>query len=105
MSALTMSMDGALKMSDKKKKTIQISVVEQDHDLKRKAGQLKKFHEKGHPVRLELRLRGWRQTSRTGDAMAQANRLLSFADVEEKKVGPLKWANTTLSCHIHPQSP
>lgn len=88
-------------MSDMKKKTIKISVVEQMHDLTRKAKQLAKFHEKGHPVRVELRLKR-REASRTADALTQANQLIALSEVEEKKVGPFKWANTTLSCHVHP---
>lgn len=86
---------------DKKKKTIQISVVEQDHDLQRKAKQLAKFHEKGHPVRVELRLKGRSQRHRIEDARKQAEKFLLLSEVNPAKITELKWAGTSLSCHVH----
>lgn len=86
----------------KKVKTLRVGVDEAINDLTRKAKQLASFHEKGHPVRIELRLRGQRQAHRTGDALAKVNALVGLSEIEEKKWGPLKWAGPTLSMHVHP---
>ena len=86
----------------KKTKALRVGVDEAINHLTRKVKQLAAFHEKGHPVRVELRLRGQRQAHRTGDAMTKLTTLMGLSEVEEKKWGPLKWAGTTLSMHIHP---
>ena len=86
----------------KKHKTIKLSVDIAEADRARKASQAVKFLEKQIPVRIELTLKGVRQSSRTGDAMLTMNRFISDTGHPDKKVNPLKWSNTTLQTYLHP---
>lgn len=86
----------------KKNKTIKLSVDIGEADRTRKAKQALAFLEKKIPVKVELRLRGWRQQNRTGDAMLTMNRFIGDLDRPENKINPLKWNNTTLQTYLHP---
>ena len=86
----------------KKNKTIKLSVDIGEADRLRKAKQAAEFLEKKIPVRVELRLKGWKQASRTGDAMLTMNKFIGDLEHPENKVNPLKWNNTTLQTYLHP---
>lgn len=86
----------------KKNKTIKLSVDIGEADRVRKAQQALGFLEKKIPVKVELRLRGWRQRDRTGDAMLTMNLFIGDLNRPENKVNPLKWNDTTLQTYLHP---
>jgi translation initiation factor IF-3 len=86
----------------KNNKTIKLSVDIGANDRIRKAKQAINFLEKKIPVRVELRLKGWRQRDRTGDAMLVVNTFIADIGHPENKVNPLKWNNTTLQTYLHP---
>lgn len=86
----------------KKHKTIKLSVTIQDADRVRKATQAVKFLEKKMGVRVELRLRGWREANRQEDATKVLQQFILDTGAPEKKVNPMKWNNRTLQTFIHP---
>ena len=86
----------------KKNKTIKLSVDIGEADRVRKANQTLGFLEKKIPVKVELRLRGWRQRERTGDAMITMNKFIGDLNRPDNKVNPLKWNNMTLQTYLHP---
>lgn len=85
-----------------KHKTIKLSVNIQAADRLRKAAQTVKFLDKKMGVRVELRLRGWREANKQAEAMEVVKLFIEDTGVLEKKVNEPKWNNRTLQLFIHP---
>jgi len=89
-------------MSKKTHKTIKLSVSIQDADRIRKAAQAVKFLDKKLGVRVELRLRGWREAGKRDEATAVIAKFIEDTGALPKKVNEPKWSNNTLQTFIHP---
>lgn len=86
----------------KKHKTIKLSATIQDADRLRKATQATRFLEKKMGVRVELRLRGWREANKQAEALEVVNKFIEETGAPPKKVVAPKWNNRTLQLFIHP---
>ena len=90
-------------MAKRKPKTIKLTLTIAEADRLRKAAQAKRFlDEQKLGVKLEVRLRGWREAGKASHAMLLVNQFIADIDHPEKKVNPLTWNNNILKTFLHP---